>query len=215
MRIIRDNALSLVLFGLFFAFVFGQSVVGLRVYNQDQVEHQSPEVTYTEYLGEGHFVESVFENWESEFLQMFAYVLLTAWLVQRGSPESKGFDEPPEDPDSEISAASPRAARLGGLARSIYSHSLTLALAALFLLSILLHALGGAHEYGDEQEAHGSPRPSVVEYVEGSQFWFESLQNWQSEFLAVGTLVVFSIFLRERGSPESKPVAAPHGKTGT
>jgi Domain of unknown function (DUF6766) len=213
-RTLRDNGLSLVLFGLFFVFVAGQSVAGHVVFNQDQREHHEPGVSYLEYLGEGEFVESVFENWESEFLQMFAYVLLTAYLVQRGSAESKRLDETPEDLDAEVRPASPKLARAGSLGRGLYAHSLSLMLGLLFLASFAVHALGGAQAYGDDQQAHGSPRPSVSEYVTGSQFWFESLQNWQSEFLAVGSLVVLSIFLREKDSPESKRVSEAHAKTG-
>ena len=214
-RAVRNNSLSIVLFALFFVFLAGQSVAGHRVFNEEQVEHGSPEITFTSYLTEGHFVEATFENWESEFLQMFAFVLLTVYLVQRGSPESRPLDDDDEDVDADLGSDSPAAVRVGGWRRALYSHSLTTVLGLLFLLSLLLHSFGGAQVAGDEAQGHGQPRPAYVEYVTGSQFWFESLQNWQSEFLAVGALVVLSIFLREKNSPESKDVAEPHAKTGT
>ena len=195
---------EIVLFALFFVFLAGQSVSGHRVFNEEQVDHRSPEISYVSYLTEGHFVEATFENWESEFLQMFAFVLLTVYLVQRGSPESRPLDDDEEDVDADLSTHSPAAVRAGGWRRALYSHSLTTVLGLLFLVSLLLHSLGGAQVAGDEAEDHGQPRPAYVEYVTGSQFWFESLQNWQSEFLAVGALVVLSIFLREKNSPESK-----------
>ena len=179
------------------------------------MEHGGPEITFTSYLTEGHFVEATFENWESEFLQMFAFVLLTVYLVQRGSPESRPLDDDDEDVDADLGTHSPAPVRAGGWRRTLYSHSLTTVLGLLFLVSLLLHSLGGAQVAGDEAEDHRQPRPAYVEYVTGSQFWFESLQNWQSEFLAVGALVVLSIFLREKNSPESKEVAEPHHKTGT
>ena len=216
-RLFRQNGLSLVVFGLFFLFVVPQSIVGQRHYNQDQQEHQQAEVSYVEYLGEGHFIESVFENWESEFLQIFGYVLLTAFFRQKGSPESKKVDgEEAVDADAatQVTSRSPWPVRRGGAWLRLYSHSLSMAFAALFLVSIVLHAVGGARDYSDEQEVHGEQRVTVAQYVRTSRFWFESFQNWQSEFLAVGLLVVLGVFLREQGSPESKPVAAPHSETG-
>ena len=216
-RLVRDNSLSLVLVMLFLLFVVPQSLTGHREYNQDQREHNQPTVRYVEYLGEGHFSESVFENWESEFLQIFGYVLLTAYFRQKGSPESKkveGEEAVDADPSSQAGPSSPWAARRGGGWARLYSHSLSLVFAVLFLASMALHAVGGAKDYSDEQQLHGEARVTTTQYVTTARFWFESFQNWQSEFLAVGTLVVLGIFLRERHSPESKPVAAPHGETG-
>jgi hypothetical protein len=161
----------------------------------------------------------VFENWESEFLQMAMYVVLTAVLIQQGSAESKqgdGSDPQDEDPlEHQTDTDAPRPVRTGGLALTLYEHSLSLALFALFALSFVLHAAGGAKAYSAEQVAHGGSEVRILEYVTTSQFWFESLQNWQSEFLAVLAIVVLSIFLRQRGSAESKPVHAPHTATGT
>ena len=217
-RVLRDNALSLTMFGLFLVFLVAQSFAGFRSNNNDNQEHGQPRESYTEYLASGAFVEATFENWESEFLQMGVYVLFTAWLIQKGSPESK-------NPEGEKSDADPRAerdkpdapgpVRQGGLALTVYEHSLSIALFSLFLLSFVLHALGGHAEYNQQQLEHGQAAVSLWGFVTSSEFWFQSMQNWQSEFLAVGALAVLGIFLRQRGSPESKPVAAPHAQTGT
>jgi hypothetical protein len=217
-RVLRDNALSLTMFGLFLVFLVAQSFAGFRSNNNDNQEHGQPRESYTEYLASGAFVEATFENWESEFLQMGVYVLFTAWLIQRGSPESKnpGGEESDADPRAERdNPDAPGPVRRGGLALTLYEHSLSTALFALFLLSFVLHALGGHAEYNQQQLEHGQAAVSLWGFVTSSEFWFQSMQNWQSEFLAVGALAVLGIFLRQRGSPESKPVAAPHAQTGT
>jgi hypothetical protein len=215
---LRDNSLSLVMFGLFMLFLLGQSLAGYYDHNDDQRTHQQPPIRYTQYLTNGHFWASVFENWESEFFQIAAYVLLTAFLFQRGSAESKdpdGTADVDEDPRSHRhDAQAPRPVRRGGLALTLYAHSLSTVLFVLFILSFFGHAASGAKSYNNEQRAHGKPAVSIRQYVGTSRFWFESFQNWQSEFLAVGTLVVLSIWLREKGSPESKPVHSAHGETG-
>jgi len=215
---VRDNGLSLALFALFLCSLIGQSLAGERDYNQDQREHDQPAVTYGEYLRSDAFVEATFENWESEFLQMAIYVLLTALLVQRGSAESKDPDKEKDvDEDPKLhrnDPAAPWPVRRGGVALGLYNHSLALALTLLFIVSFALHAVGGAGEYSQEQMAHGQQGVSVLRYLTTSRMWFESLQNWQSEFLSVAAIVVLSIFLRQRGSPESKPVAASHASTG-
>ncbi len=215
-RFCRDNGLSLAAFGLFALFLVVMSITGNREYNEDQREHDEETAGYVSYLGTGHFKESVFENWESEFLQMGGFVVLTIFLRQKGSPESKkmeGEEDVDRQPDSHRAGA-PWPVRRGGFALRLYKNSLALVLFALFLLSFLAHASGGAEEYGDEQEAHGQPRVSVTSYMTTSRFWFESMQNWQSEFLAVGSLVALSVFLRQKGSSESKPVDHPHAETG-
>ena len=215
-RFVRRSGLSLVAFGLFLLFLLLQSLTGNREYNQDQREHGQAAAGYVEYLGTGHFKESVFENWESEFLQMGGFVALTIVLRQKGSPESKkleGEEDVDAGPDPERPGA-PWPVRRGGAVLKLYQHSLSIVLFLLFVLSFVGHAAGGAEAYGDEQEAHGGTRPAVVEYATTSRFWFESMQNWQSEFLAVGSLVVLSVFLRQKGSPESKPVDHPHSETG-
>ena len=218
-RTLRNNSLSLVMFGLFTVFLLCMSLAGQREYNQDQTDHGESTVTYAGYVTSGHFVEAVFENWESEFLQMGAFVLLTVWLRQKGSPESKtvdGEEDVDEEPRTQADRDdAPWLVRTGGVRLWLYERSLGIALFGLFFLSFAVHALGGAREFSAEQEAHGGSPVGVFSYVRTSQFWFESFQNWQSEFLAVGALVVLSIYLRQRGSPESKPVAAPHAVTGS
>jgi hypothetical protein len=217
-KVFQNNGLSLVLFGFFFLFLFGQSVAGYYENNEDQRVHHRTGATFGQYLLSAHFLEALFENWESEFLQMSAYVVLTAFLFQKGSAESKDpakeedVDEDPwrhrEDP------AAPAVVRQGGWKLKLYEHSLSLVLFGLFLLSFLGHVVTGAERYNDQQIQHGQPGVSLTEYVVKARFWFESFQNWQSEFLAVGAIVILSIWLRQRGSPESKPVASPHHKTG-
>ena len=219
-RILRENGLAIVWLGMFFlTLVFGQSVVGQREYNNDQREHGQPQISYVEYLGSAHFVEATMENWESEFLQMFLFVVLTAFLYQKGSAESKKLDEEEEvdrDPRrSKDKKDAPWPVRKGGVALKLYENSLSLTFLLLFLGSFFLHAAGGAREYNEDQSEHGSAeRVTTLQYMGTSRFWFESLQNWQSEFLSVGMMVVLTIWLRQKGSPESKPVDAPHSQTG-
>ncbi len=219
-RLLRENGLSIVWLGLFFVtLMFGQTVVGHREYNSDQREHGRAEVSYVEYLGTAHFVEATMENWESEFLQMFLFIVLTAVLYQKGSAESKKLDEEEEvdrDPrDSKHKRDAPWPVRRGGLVLKLYENSLSLAFLLLFLASLFAHAAGGAREYNQDQAEHGGgERVTTLQYMATSRFWFESLQNWQSEFLAVGLMVVLTIWLRQKGSPESKPVDAPHSQTG-
>jgi hypothetical protein len=217
-RVLRDNGLSLAMFGFFLVFLVAQSVAGYKANNSENEQHRQPKESYGQYLTSGAFVEATFENWESEFLQLSAYVFLTAFLIQKGSPESKNpdGDEVDADPRSQRDRPdAPGPVRRGGLVLTVYEHSLTLALFALFLLSFVLHALGGHAEFNQQQHEHGEAAVSLWSFVTSSEFWFQSMQNWQSEFLAVGALAVLGIFLRQRGSPESKPVAAPHAQTGS
>ncbi|HYG10228.1 MAG TPA: DUF6766 family protein [Pyrinomonadaceae bacterium] len=220
-RFFRNNGLSLVLFILFFfTFIVGQSVVGHREYNNDQREHGQPAVAYTEYLVTSHFLEATLENWESEFLQMYVFIMLTVFLYQKGSAESKDPDKKEavdRDPrDSRDKRDAPWPVRRGGFILKLYENSLSLVFLLLFLISFFLHAVGGAGEYNQDKFEHGGTgeRISVLAYMGTSRFWFESLQNWQSEFLAIGMMVLLTIWLRQKGSPESKPVDAPHDQTG-
>ncbi|MDQ3701992.1 MAG: hypothetical protein M3442_13880 [Chloroflexota bacterium] len=220
-RRLYENGLSLVMFALFAITLAGQSFAGLAVYNQEQEEHGGDMLGYASYLASPHFVEAVFENWESEFLQMAAYVVLTVVLRQKGSPESKklkgeGEEDVDADPrEHQGDKDAPWPVRQGGFVLTVYQHSLSLTLLLFFVVSFALHAAGGAREYGEEQSQHGGqPLTSTLAYVGTSRFWFESLQNWQSEFLSVGLLVVLSVYLRQRGSPESKPVHGRHSETG-
>jgi hypothetical protein len=217
-RFLRENSLTLVMFGLFLVFLIGQIVAGYHDEKQELEDHGRPAIALTEYLTSGAFVEAVFENWESEFLQMAAFVFFSVFLRQRGSPESKkleGKEEVDQDPEQQAPPPdAPWPVHRGGLVLTLYKHSLSLALALLFLASFGLHALGGEHAYNEEQLLHHGQTITLLQYLSGARFWFESFQNWQSEFLSVGALVFLSIFLREKGSPESKPVAAPHAETG-
>jgi hypothetical protein len=213
-RFLRDNGLSLVLLACFVVFLGGQLLAGQRAYNADQREHGQPQASLGEYVRGSHFAEAMAENWESEFLQMAAYIWLTAFLFQRGSaesndPDGKDAPRPPPDP-----RRIPWAARRGGLIRKLYAYSLSLAFAVLFVVSFALHAIAGAARYSAEQVVHGGERVSTWEYLATAQFWFESFQNWQSEFLAILAMIVLSIFLRQEGSPESKEVDRPHSETG-
>jgi hypothetical protein len=216
-RWLRENGLSIVMFSLFLLAAAGQSLTGFHEYNDDQKDHHQSPLRFSEYLVSGHFVESIFENWESEFLQMASYVFFTTFLYQKGSPESKDPDEkePGGGPKpGKPSKDAPWPVRRGGFVLKIYECSLSLVLFLLFLISFALHAAGGARLYSHEQALHGGAAVSTLQYLATSRFWFESFQNWQSEFLSVGVLVVLSIFLRQKGSPESKPVDSPHSKTG-
>jgi hypothetical protein len=213
----REHGLTFVLMGLFVVTLFGQIYTGWKDYNEEQRQHDGAPIGLGGYLGTGHFGEATFENWESEFLQMSAYVLLTVFLFQKGSAESKPPDRKVEvdaDPrHAEHPESAPWPVRRGGLALVLYEYSLTLAFAALFLASFALHAALGIGQYNSVRLDHGEPAQSVVEYMTSWRFWFESFQNWQSEFLSLAAMVVLSIFLRQRGSPESKPVAAPTWET--
>ena len=208
----HDHGLSIVLAALFVVTMVGQTWSGWLAYNQQQQDHAQPTVTLGEYLTTGHFGEATFENWESEFLQMAFYVLLTIFLFQKGSSESKRPDvlemvdlDPRQVADKE---SAPWPVRRGGWVLRLYENSLSLAFALLFLVSFVLHARTGVVHFNEEQMEHGQPAISTLEFFGTSQFWFESFQNWQSEFLSLAAMVTFSIFLRQRGSPESKPVHA-------
>ena len=220
-RFLRDNGLSLVLFFCFFLFFLaGQTYTGYLHNNEELRDHGRPAEGFGEYLTSSHFLEATMENFESEFLQMFAYILLTAYLYQRGSSESKDPDKDEAvDRDPRLSKDKPDApwpVRKGGFVLKLYENSLCLAFLILFLLSFYLHAVGGAGEYNQDQELHGRPeRVTTFAYMGTSRFWFESFQNWQSEFMALAAMVYLTIWLRQRGSPESKPVHAPNAQTGT
>jgi len=220
---LRNHSLSVVAAVLFLLSLVGQAATGFAVHNQDQKDHHQPEIGFGEYLTTGAFYEATFENWESEFLQMAAFIFLTAFLVQKGSAESRKPDGTPtgdggegdEDPrDHAHEPGVPWPVRRGGWVLKAYENSLSLALFIIFLLCFAGHAAGGAAEYSQDQLAHGGRAVSMLGYLATPRFWFESFQNWQSEFLSVLAIVLLSIVLRQRGSPESKPVHAPHSRTG-
>ena len=219
-KFLRENGLSIAMLLLFLFSVGGQAITGNMEYNEDQEQHGEQGVGFVEYLGTGHFIEAIFENWESEFLQMATYVVLTIFLKQKGSSESKKLegeepvDADPRDEKERKKKDVPGPVKKGGFILTLYENSLTIAFVALFLMSFALHAFGGAEEYNQEQMAHGGETVSTLGYLGTSRMWFESFQNWQSEFLSVAAIVLLSIWLRQKGSPESKPVAAPHDETG-
>jgi hypothetical protein len=206
---LKQHGLAVAMFAIFVVALVLMSFSGWMSESKEKQEHGNPQLSYGEYITGGNFMEAVFENWESEFLQMWALVILTVFLYQKGSADSKPLKgSAPQDTSSRLSIirASSWKQRKKALGHAVYAHSLGLALLALFLGSFFLHAAGGAEAYNEDSVQHGRPTVTVVEYMTTSQFWFESFQNWQSEFLAVGTLIVLSIYLRERGSQQSKPV---------
>ena len=214
----RNNSLSIVLGLLFLGSMTGQALAGWMDYNSEASVHGQPAIELTAYLVSGHFWEATGENWESEFLQMAAFVLLTTFLHQKGSAESKRIGTIEEvDLDPRRFAHLPDApgpVKRGGAVLLLYENSLGLTFGVLFLVSIVIHAVGGAVEYNNDLVSHGQRAVTTAEYVRSSRFWFESFQNWQSEFLSLAGMVVGTIFLRQRGSAESKPVFAAHEETG-
>lgn len=209
----RNHGLSIVMLGMFFlVFLVGQVAAGRLEYNEERRQEGEPPVGWGDYLTSPHFVEATAENWESEFLQMFVYIVATAYLFQIGSAESRDPRKPPEDETKprKIPPNAPGPVKRGGWQLKIYEHSLSLAFALLFFFAFALHILGGQRLYNEEREQQGEAAVGVWEYFGSSRFWFESFQNWQSEFLAIGSMVVLSIWLRERNSPESKSVETPH-----
>jgi uncharacterized protein DUF6766 len=219
MRWLRLRALLLVNLGLFAVFTVGLLLTGHAHENAELTEHGQPAQSLGRYIGSASFGEAIFENWESEFLQMGMYVLLTAFLIQKGSAESRQADEAaPQDEDPRKHRDDPKApwpVRHGSeLLLKLYENSLALAFGLCFLLSIWMHAVTGAGAYSEDQQLHGEPAVTAWQYLQTSQFWFESFQNWQSEFLAVAALIGGSIYLRQRRSPQSKPVHAPNSTTG-
>ncbi len=215
-KFIHNNSLSIVFLLLFVFTLAGQVFTGLKEYNKEQQEEGQATVTLSTYFTTGHFLESTFENWESEFLQMAFFVVLTIWLYQKGSSESKaceGEEEVDREPDPNKKGA-PWPVRKGGWVLAIYKHSLTIALLLLFVLSFMLHLYGSLKDENQQLAQKGKPLQTLGEYIGGSRFWFESFQNWQSEFLSVFAIIVLSIFLRQMGSPQSKPVDAANDETG-
>ncbi len=213
----RRNVLGWVCAGIFLVLFLGQILTGWREHDNDARSHQEHGITFVEYLTTGHFAEATFENWESEFLQMASYIVLTIWFVQRGSAESKDPDGDDVDTDPSSHRADPEApwpVRRGGVWLRLYENSLVIAFGVLFLGSVLGHALGGTAEYNAEARSHHERLVSTWTFMQSSSFWFQSFQNWQSEFLAVGAIVGLTVVLRQKGSAESKPVAAPMSETG-
>ena len=219
-RFAAENGLSLFFGVIFLAALVGQSFAGQHAFNADQLAHDGRPLSWLDYVLSPDFGGAVLENWQSEFLQFTLFILATVWLVQKGSNESKRFERAWRESDREQRVGrhapenAPRAARRrAGLRRSVYENSLVLAMAGVFLLSWSGQSLNNWRAANEERRQHGEPELAWGAYVRGADFWERSLENWQSEFLAVGTMAVFTVYLRQRGSPESKPVGAPHDDT--
>jgi hypothetical protein len=221
MRWLREQSLSLFFLLLFLGTLVGHSFAGQHAYNAEQLAHDSEPLSYGRYLVSSNFGEAVIENWQSEWLQFMVFALATVWLLQKGSNESKELDQAGLESDQRqrvkgyADGRSPLWAKVGGLRTKLYENSFLLVMTVIFLASWLIQSLTGWNEYNDEQLQHGEAAVSWLTYLDRADFWEKTLQNWQSEFLAVGTMVVFTIYLRQRGSPESKPVGAPHDETGS
>jgi Na+-transporting methylmalonyl-CoA/oxaloacetate decarboxylase gamma subunit len=214
-RLFRNNGLSIVFLALFFLALSGQVITGFNEHNKERQEDGIPSLRFTAYLASGHFLQATFENWESEFLQMALFVVLTISLRQKGSSESKGFEK--EEVDKKPSPGKksvPWPVKKGGIILRIYSNSLSIVLFILFILSFIIHLYGSLKDENEELLRKGLPTEEWSSYITNPRFWFESFQNWQSEFLSVFAIVVLSIFLRQKGSPQSKPVEAADKETG-
>ncbi len=219
-RFLRLNSLALFFLAIFLASVAAESVVGLHAYNEEAAQHGSEELSWSRFVYSSEFGSAVLENWQSEWLQFCLFVIATVWLLQQGSPESKELDKAGLESDEEqkigdhADASSPSWARVGGLRTRLYENSLLIAFAIIFFGSWFAQAVTNWSEYNGLQEDHDDPKVSFATYLTRPDFWERTLQNWQSEFLAVGTMAVLAIYLRQRSSPEPKPVGAPHDATG-
>jgi hypothetical protein len=219
MRFARDNGLSIFFLVIFLASLAGQAIAGHGQFNHDQLLHHGDPISLGRYLTTSQFAADVAENWQSEYLQFTLYIVGTVWLLQRGSPESKPLDKAGRESDEDqrvgrhAGPRSPRWARTGGVRTALYSNSLLIVMTALWLGSWLAQSIAGASGYNAEQLDHQAATVSWLGYLGSSDFWSRTLQNWQSEFLAVGSMAILSVYLRQRGSPESKPVGAPHDAT--
>ncbi|HKG38054.1 MAG TPA: DUF6766 family protein [Conexibacter sp.] len=219
-RFAKDNGLSLV-FGLLFVLVLGlQSIAGWHEFNAEQITHREDAVAWISYVTSSNFGVAVLENWQSEYLQFTLFILFTVWLIQRGSPESKepGKEGTEDDEEQKIGrhadADSPLWARVGGVRTFVFSNSLLLLMTTIWLASWIGQSITGMVVYNQDQAEHGQGAISWGEYLTRADFWERTLQNWQSELLAVGSMAIFAVYLRQRGSPESKPVGSPHEATG-
>ncbi len=206
---LKKNGLSLTLVALFLIFWIGQTLTGWQVYNDELMEDNAKAISFMSYLSSGHFISATFENWESEFLQMFIFVVFSIFLFQQGSPESKSLENDEDVNQKPNPKKSPHwMVRQGGFLMWCYANSLSIVLFLLFLLSFISHSYGSYKHHIIETELKHKSTESFGQYVSGSEFWFESFQNWQSEFLAVFVIVYFTVFLRQKGSPQSKKVDA-------
>jgi uncharacterized protein DUF6766 len=217
---LRNHGLGLFFGGIFLLALIGQAIVGHADFNHLQAAHHGDAMGFWRYVTSSDFGADVLENWQSEYLQFTLYILTTVWLLQRGSPESKELDKAGRESDEDQKVGehaderSPRWARVGGLRTRLYSNSLVIVMGLIWLACWGVQAVTGRVAYNADQLDHQEAALSFVQYGGSSDFWNRTLQNWQSEFLAVGSMAVLSIYLRQRGSPESKPVGAPHDATG-
>jgi hypothetical protein len=219
-RFIRDNSLAIFFLAIFLLALGFQTLAGWQDYNNGQLSHGSEAIGYGRYLMSSEFGVAMLENWQSEYLQFTLYITATVWFLQRGSPESKELDKAGAESDKEqkvgrhASESSPRWARVGGLRTWVYSNSLLLAMGSIWLLSWLGQWITGRVAYNEERLEHNQGGLDYLQYLGSADFWERTLQNWQSEFLAVGSMAILAVYLRQRGSPESKPVGEAHNHTG-
>ena len=219
-RFARENGLSLVFLAFFVLAVAGQAFAGWHDFNDQATAHSEATISLGRYLTSSSFGNALLENWQSEYLQFTLYILLTVWFLQRGSPESKELGEAGRESDEKQLVGeyarpdSPGWAKIGGLRTAIYSNSLVLVMTTIWALSWFGQSVTGWSQYNSDQITHHQPEVNWLGYLGSADFWQATLQNWQSEFLAVGSMAVLSIYLRQRGSPESKPVGAAHDATG-
>ncbi|MDR7211644.1 DUF6766 family protein [Flavobacterium piscis] len=213
---LRNNGLCICFLLLFAGAMMGQIIFGFQEHNKELIEDGSTAINLSSYLVSGHFIQATFENWESEFLQMALLVVFTIFLMQKGSSESKDLDKQ-EEVDRAPSPArkdAPWPVKKGGFILLLYKYSLTIVLLLLFLASFIAHFYGSLKDENEQLALKGLPLESASGYIGDSRFWFESFQNWQSEFLSVFAIVILSVYLRQIGSSQSKPVDAPHMQTG-
>ena len=209
------NGLSLAFFILMMLSFSGQIYTGWKEHNDFLKDYNVSAIALKQYLTSGHFLQATFENWESEFFQMGLFVVLTIFLRQQGSSESKSCEEEICDP-KELSAKpdSPWSVKKGGFYLAFYKHSLSIALFTLFIISFLLHWYGSWLDFNEKQSLENNALESFSEFIGNKKFWFESFQNWQSEFLSIFAIIFLSIYLRQIGSSQSKAVNESHSKTG-
>jgi hypothetical protein len=219
-RFLRDNSMSIVFLLLFLAALFGQAIAGHAQFNDVAQSHGDPTMSLGRYVISSDFGAAVMENWQSEYLQFTLFILLTVWLLQRGSPESKELDNAGRESDQSQKVGghaqqnSPRWAKVAGVRRTLYENSLVLVMGTFWLGTWLAQSITGTAQYNAEQLGHQQDPLSWSSYITTANFWENTLENWQSEFLAVGSMAILAVYLRQRGSPESKPVGAPHSATG-
>jgi hypothetical protein len=217
---LRHNSLSLGFFALFLASIAFQAIAGHADFNEEQDRHGDPHMSLGRYVVSSEYATAMMENWQSEYLQFTLFILLTVWLLQRGSPESKELDKAGRESDKDqrvgehAEAGSPAWAKVDGIRRTIYENSLVIVMTAIWIGTWFAQSITGVTEYNTERLDHHEDAVSWVEYLTRPDFWEKTLQNWQSEFLAVGSMAILAVYLRQRGSPESKPVGAAHDETG-